>query len=111
MAVLTPQTTQVVGTNLTLNAATATTGDQVPTNCRVIVRNGSGGSINVTLKRSFGSDYGVARGDVVTAVANNAEFCFGGPFPADMGDPANSNLVTIICSVVTSVTLKVIAED
>lgn len=111
MATLTPQTTAVVGTDLTAITPTVTTGDQVPTNCRVIVRNGSGAGITVTIKRSFGSDYGVARGDITKSVAAGAATCFGGPFPADLGDPASSNLVTLICSAVASVQLFVIGED
>lgn len=111
MANLTPQSTAVVGTSLTLSPATVTVGDTVPTQSKVIVRNASGGSINVTIVTPGNDQYGNARPDIVTAVANSAMYAFGGPFPADLGDPANSNLVTIICSVVTSVTLSVMTED
>lgn len=111
MAALVPQTTAVVGTNLTLSAATATTGDTVPTQSKVIVRNGSGGAINVTIVTPGNDQYGNARPDIVTAMASGAMYAFGGPFPLDLGDPAASNLVTIICSVVTSVTLTVMTED
>jgi hypothetical protein len=111
MAQLTPQSTAVVGTILTPISPTATTGDLVPPlSSKVIVHNASGASINFTIKRAFGSDYGVARGDVVSAVAAGAKACFG-PFPLDMADPAQANQVNVICSAVASVTLHVIAED
>lgn len=111
MAALTPQVPAVVGTVLNPSTPTATVGDTVPPGCQVLVRNGSGASINVTIKRSFASDYGVARGDVVVAVAAGAMTSFGNPFPADMADPANAGQVTIICSATASVQLFVIAED
>jgi hypothetical protein len=111
MAALTPQSTAVVGTTLTPISPTVTTGDTVPAlSAKVIVHNASGSSINVTIKRAFGSDYGVARGDIVTAVAAGAKACFG-PFGLDLADPAAGNQVTLICSAVASVTLHVIAED
>jgi hypothetical protein len=111
MANLTPQSTSVIGTSLTLSPATVTVGDTVPVNSKVILRNGSGSSINVTIVTPGNDQYGIARPDVVTAVANGAMYAFGGPFPADLADPANSYLVTLICSAVTSVTLSVMTED
>lgn len=107
MANLTPQVTAVVGTTLTPYNATATTGDTVPIGSQVLVNNGSGASINVTVVTPGNDQYGLARPDIVTAVAAGAKAMFG-PFPPDLGDPANSNLVTLICSAVTTVTLNVV---
>lgn len=106
MANLTPQTVTVLGTLLTAVAPTATVGDTVPVGSRVTVRNGAGSPINVTLVTPGNDAYGTARPDVVVAVANGTAKAFG-PMPADLGDPANSNLVTLICSSITTITLEV----
>jgi hypothetical protein len=107
MANLTPQNTTVMGTvALTAVTPTVTVGDTVPVGSFVTVRNASGGSINVTINKPGNDSYGDARGTHVQAVAAGAARRFG-PFPADLGDPANSNLVTLICSAVASVTLEV----
>lgn len=111
MADLTPQSTAVVGTTLTATSPTVTVGDWVPTlSSKVIVHNASGGSINVTVVTPGNDAYGGVRADIVTAVAAGAKALFG-PFPLDLGDPAHSGMVNIICSAVASVTLHVIAED
>jgi hypothetical protein len=111
MADLTPQSTAVVGTTLTNTAPTATTGDWVPClSAKVFVKNASGSSINVTVVTPGNDAYGNARPDIVTAVAAGADALFG-PFPLDLGDSTHSNMVNIICSAVTSVTLHVVAED
>lgn len=107
MANLVPQSTSVVGTQLTDFAPTVTVGDTVPIGSKVIVKNASGASINVTVVTPGNDSYGLARPDIVTAVAAGKDAQFG-PFPADLGDPANSNLVTLICSAVASVTLHVV---
>lgn len=106
MADLTPQTTTVVGTALTPVTPTATVGDWVPIGAYVTVRNASGSSINVTGVVPGNDPYGTARPDFVTAVANGAAKRFG-PMPADMADPAHSNMINLICSAVSSVTLEV----
>lgn len=109
MANLIPQTTVVTGTVLTGYTPTATVGDTVPVGSRLIVHNASGASINVTLVTPGNDQYGQARPDVVTAVAAAAKTAFG-PFPYDLGDPANGNLVTVICSATASVTLHVVND-
>jgi hypothetical protein len=108
MANLTPQTTAVVGTALTA-ITPAGGGDTVPIGCRLLVRNGSGASINVTITTPGNDQYGLARPDIVTAVAAGAMTAFG-PFPYDLGDPANSNLVTVTCSSTASVQLFVVND-
>lgn len=110
MANLTPQPTAVVGTTLTNTSPTVTVGDTVPPlNSKVFVKNASGGSINVTVVTPGNDQYGNARPDIVTAVAAGADALFG-PFPLDLADPV-TQVVTLICSAVASVTLHVIAED
>lgn len=109
MANLIPQTTAVIGTALTAYSPTVTVGDTVPIGSRVIVQNGSGGSINVTIVTPGTDQYGNARPDIVTAVAAGAKTAFG-PFPYDLGDPANSSLVTLICSSVATITLHVVND-
>jgi hypothetical protein len=106
MADLTPQTTVVTGTVLTPIAPTVTVGDWVPIGSYVTVRNGSGSSINVTIVVPGNDAYGSARPDPVKAVAAGANTRFG-PFPYDLGDPAHSNMINIICSAVATVTLEV----
>jgi hypothetical protein len=106
MANLVPQSTAVVGTTLTTYTPTATVGDTVPINSRVLVRNGSGAGINVTVVTPGNDSYGLARPDIVTAVGAGAMAMFG-PFPADLGDPAASYAVTVICSATATVTLSV----
>jgi hypothetical protein len=107
MADLTAQTTTVTGTvALTPVTPTVTVGDWVPIGSYVTVRNASGGSINVTIATPGNDSYGQARPDIVQAVAAAAARRFG-PFPTDLGDPAHSNMVNLICSAITSVTLEV----
>lgn len=108
MANLTPQVTAVGGTTLTAVTPTATVGDTVPLGCKVRVENGSGAGITVTVVTPGNDQYGLARPDITKSVAAGAAALFG-PFPFDLGDPANSNLVTIICSSISSVTLEVVS--
>lgn len=107
MADLTAQTTTVTGTvALTAISPTVTVGDWVPIGSYVTCRNASGGSINFTIVTPGNDSYGQARPDIVQAVAAGAARRFG-PFPVDLGDPAHSNMVNVICSAVASVTLEV----
>ncbi len=107
MAVLSAQTTGVTGTTLTPVTPTVTTGDTVPVGSHVLVRNGSGSPINVTIETPGNDTYGQARPDIVTAVAAGAVAKFG-PFPVDLADPV-TGLVKLICSAVASVELRVVA--
>lgn len=107
MANLPAQTTAVTGTTLPSVAPTATTGDTVPVGSHAIVRNGSGSSINVTIVTPGNDTYGQPRPDIVTAVAAGAVAKLG-PFPADLADPV-TGVVTLICSSVASVELRVVA--
>lgn len=107
MANLNAQTTTVMGTTLTSYGPTASVGDTVPVGSRAIVRNGSGSSINVTIVTPGNDTYGLARPDIVTAVAAGAVAMFG-PFPNDLADPV-TGVVTLICSAVASVELRVVS--
>jgi len=111
MADLTPQTTTVVGTDLTAITPTATVGDWVPTQSQLLVRNGSGAGITVTVVVPGNDAYGTARPDFTKSVAAAALTSLGGPFPAELGDPAHSNMVNVICSATASVQLFSITED
>lgn len=107
MANVPAQTTQVTGTTLTSVTPTITTGDTVPVGSHAIIRNGSGSSINVTIVTPGNDNYGQSRPDIVTAVAAGAIAKFG-PFPNDLADPI-TGVVTLICSAVASVELRVVA--
>ena len=95
-----------VGTDL-LFAAADVAGDTIPPRDDgvVVVRNGSGAEITVTVVVP-GSKYGKARPDITKAVAAGA-FAVFGPFPTDLADPAD-HLVDISYSAVTTVTVAAI---
>lgn len=71
------------------------------------VKNGSGGAITVTVVVPGNTKYALAQPDIATSVAAGAEFCFG-PFPVDLGDPADSGLISVTYSGVTSLTVAVV---
>lgn len=70
----------------------------------VVIKNGSGSPINVTLKFQVTVD-GVAPTDPVVAIAAGAQKLIG-PFPVGIYNDA-SGLAKVTCSAVTSVTLNV----
>lgn len=104
MAALTYQQAQIAGVPLTFAAASAG-GDTVFPNDHgvVLVRNSGGASINVTIAVPGNTKYGIANPDPVVAVAAAATVAIG-PFPADLGDPADG-LVHLTYSSVTAVTV------
>jgi hypothetical protein len=88
-------------------AAAAGGGDQfVPDKDTFLhVKNGSGGSLNVTVAVPGNERYGVATADLTVAVPAAGERMIG-PFPADaFGDPALSGNAGITYSGVTSLTI------
>lgn len=106
MAVLTVQKAQIAGTTYTTSAA-AGGGDQVPVglNNALLVINGGGSSITVTINDPNSTKYGLANPDPTVTVANGTTKLIG-PFPQDL---ANSNgNVDITYSGVTSVTVAAI---
>lgn len=111
MADLAAQTTVVVGTDLTAYTPTVTVGDWVPLQSQVLIRNGSGAGITVTVVVPGNDPYGTAKPDFTKSVAASAITSLGGPFPYELGDPAHSYMVNIICSAVASVQMFVITED
>jgi hypothetical protein len=108
MTALAAQAPKVTGVALTTHAPTASTGDTVPVGSKVLVDNRSGSSINVTVVNPGNDTYGNAKPDIVTAVAAGAEAQFG-PFGQGLADP-ETGVVTLICSAVSTVTLKVLAR-
>jgi len=103
MANITPQQVSVLGTDITMVTPTVTVGDTFPPNCTVVVRNGSGSSINVTVVTPGNDKYGQARPDLVKACAAGAQTHFL-INQQDLADPV-TGLVTIICSSITTITI------
>lgn len=72
------------------------------------VKNGGGSAITATVVVPGNTKYAQANPDITSAsIAAGAEFCFG-PFPDDLGDPADSGLISVTYSGVTSVTVVVV---
>lgn len=88
-------------------AAAAGGGDKVPPNDRGYLhyKNGSGGSITVTIVVPGNSKYGQANPDVAVAIAAGAEKIIG-PLPADLA--GTDGLVEATYSGVTSLTVAAI---
>lgn len=108
MATLAYQRAAIRGTLFATQAASGG-GDKVaPSNDgAVLVTNGGGSSVNVTIAVPGNTKYGAAEPDIVVAVAAGQAKLFG-PFPNDLADPADG-LVAISYSDVTSVTVAAIA--
>jgi hypothetical protein len=106
MATLTFVQPTIAGTNPAF-AAAAGGGDKVPPNDRgyLHVKNGSGGSITVTVVVPGNGKYGQANPDVAVAVPAAAERLIG-PLPADLA--GTDGLVDITYSGVTSLTVAAI---
>lgn len=110
MAALTTQTPPYPSGVVTYQAANAG-GDtyKAADNVHLIVRNGGGSSINVTINRYPATDAeGVAETPLVVAVANGTERWIG-PLPGSrFTNPANGN-IEVAYSGVTTVTVAVVA--
>lgn len=106
MATLTYAQVGIAGTNPNFAAATAG-GDKVAPSDRgaLLVRNGSGVSINVTIDVPGNTKYGLANPDVVVAVPAGADRLIG-PFPADLAQ--TDGFVAIAYSAVTTVTVAAV---
>ncbi len=94
----------IAGTNPSLAAASAG-GDKIAPNDRgaLMVRNGGGSSVTVTLAWPGNSKYGPANPDPTVTVPAGADR-FIGPLGSDLADPLDG-LVAITYSGVTSVTV------
>lgn len=105
MATLPYRKVAIAGTNPQLQAA-AVGGDKVAPNDHgcLMVRNGSGASITVTVAVPGNTKYGQAEPDVAVSVPAGADR-FIGPFGEDLGDRATDGLVAITYSAVTTVTV------
>lgn len=108
MATLNYAQATVAGTNPGLVAASAG-GDKVGPSDRgaLLVRNGSGASINVTVVVPGNSRFGPPNPDVVVAVPAGADRLIG-PLPAELADPIDG-LVAITYSAVTTVTVAAVS--
>lgn len=106
MATRTAQAVTVSGTTPTYHAATVTTGDKVLADARtwIHLKNGSGGSITVTVSGAGQTPYLVDNPDKVYTVAGTDAWI---PMLPEYGDPNDGRLVTFVCSSVTSVTFAV----
>lgn len=107
MATLTPSTASLSGVVLPSTAA-GVSGDKFAADGRnvLIVNNGSGSSINVTITSQAVAGPGLAKTDLVVAVANGVTKVIG-PFPP--GAFADSNgQVNVAYSSATSVTVGVL---
>lgn len=104
MATLTSQQVSVLGTTLTQTAAGAG-GDKFTAGTTLIYRNGSGGSITVTVVVPGNTKYGIAAPDYTFAIAAGAMAAIG-PLPFDLADPADSYLISVTYSGVTSLTVS-----
>jgi len=104
MALLTPATGKATGRALTFTAADAS-GDTVKhrDGVAILVRNGSGSAVTVTVVTPGTDQYGSARPDPTLSVAAGATAVFG-PFPADLADPADKT-VKLTTSSQTDVTV------
>jgi len=102
MAEIAKQQSKVQGTVITYGAAAA--GDKVKpdSDAVLLVKNGAGAPINVTIVVPGNDKYSQPRPDVVTAVAAGAETAFG-PFPDDLADPTDG-LVAVNYSSLTTIT-------
>lgn len=109
MALLAVQNASIAGTLITY-AAAAGGGDTFAVNDHavLIVKNGGGSPITVTVAVPGNTKYGQAAPDVAVTVANATDKVIG-PFPADLADPADF-VVHVTYSAVTSVTVAVIGH-
>ena len=107
MATLTTQAAAIAGTAITMASAGAS-GDKVDAgeHTGLLVTNGSGSSITVTIAVPGNTKYGVAEPDVTVTVANGATKLIG-PFPVDLEDDTD-RLVHVSYSATSSVTVAAI---
>lgn len=102
MALLTRQQPKLAGTAITYAAASGGGDTFGWTSDGVLrVKNGSGGSITVTIVTPGNTKYGQADPDIPVAVAAGAEAAIG-PFPATL---ATDGVVSVTYSGVTSLTV------
>lgn len=103
MATLTTQVIVEAGIALSASAATATTGDKLAggEGCFLYVNNGSGGATVVTITTPETVHGGLAVADRAVTVATGAIELIEVPAYYNAGD----GLATVVCSVVTSVTI------
>lgn len=106
MALLAKQIAKIGGTAVAF-AAAAAGGDQVKADTRsvLLVKNGAGALITVTVVIPGNTEFGQPQPDVAVDVAAGATAAIG-PFPREAGD--DSGQVTVTYSDATSVTVAVV---
>jgi len=110
MADLTVQSSARAANPLTFSAATATTGDKWVNTAKemVLVKNASGGSINVTIDTPNKQDGDLEVDQRVIAVGAGTTALLG-PFEKSVySNKSDSNKAKVICSSVTSITIAII---
>lgn len=108
MATLTTQKAKIAGQAITM-ASAAGGGDKVDAgdHTAILVTNGGGGSINVTVAVPGNTQFGQAEPDIVVAVAAGATKLIG-PLPVALEDRATDRLIAVTYSGVSSVTVAAI---
>lgn len=108
MANLSFQSAKITGGGVTLAPATAG-GDTLAPNIRgaLLVQNGSGASVTVTVVVPGNTKYGQANPDVAVAVAAGGYELIG-PLPSDLADPADG-LVHVTYSAAASVNVAAVS--
>lgn len=108
MAILTALVPSATGTAYSTTAASAG-GDKVtPGNCAVLVTNGSGSTITLTVDVPGNDQFGNARPDIaITITAGTSKLI--GPFPLSIANSADG-YVNLSYSSATSVTVGVISS-
>lgn len=109
MATLTYVQAKTTGVAAAVQAAASAGGDKVAPNDRgvLVFRNGDAASKTVTMVVPGNTKYGLANPDATFVVPAGAT-AYIGPLSADLGDPADTNLISFTYSAVTSCTVSAV---
>lgn len=109
MATLSYVQAKTTAVSAAVQAAASGGGDKVAPNDRgmLVFRNGDAASKTVTLVVPGNTKYGIANPDVPYIVPAGAT-AYIGPLTADLGDPADTNLISVTYSAVTSCTISAV---
>lgn len=110
MATLSYIQAKTTGVAAAVQAAASAGGDKVPPNDRgmLVFRNGDAASKTVTLVVPGNTRYGQANPDVAYVVPAGAT-AYIGPLTSDLGDPTDTNLISVTYSAVTSCTISAVS--
>lgn len=109
MATLSYIQAKTSGVAAAAQAAASVGGDKVAPNDRgmLVFRNGDASSKTVTMAVPGNTKYGLANPDATFVVPAGAT-AYIGPLTADLGDPADTNLIAFTYSAVTSCTVSAV---